>query len=99
MLFIRNDMVEKPCLDGRMHTRIDALEHACRQVPSGRAIPPLGHRGANDDIFAMRMKSDVITRPRDERDILREDKYCAKPGTYCGLIMLFTTRNGEPLRD
>src|SRR4029453_16091295 len=25
------------------------------------------------------------------------EKYCVEPGTYCGLIMLFSTRNGEPL--
>ena len=26
-----------------------------------------------------------------------EKKYCVEPGTYCGLILLFSTLNGEPL--
>lgn len=44
------------------------------------------------------MKSDVIQWTEDKRSGLpREDKYCVEPGTYCGLIMLFSTRNGEPL--
>lgn len=48
--------------------------------------------------FAIRMKSDVIQWTQDKRSGLpREDKYCVEPGTYCGLIMLFSTRNGEPL--
>ena len=48
--------------------------------------------------FAIRMKSDVIQWTEDKRSGLpREDKYCVEPGTYCGLIMLFSTRNGEPL--
>ena len=48
--------------------------------------------------FAIRMKSDVITWSEDAHaGLLREDKYCVAPGTYCGLIMLFSSRNGEPL--
>jgi alanine dehydrogenase len=48
--------------------------------------------------FAIRMKSDVITWSDDAHSgLLREDKYCVNPGTYCGLIMLFSTHNGEPL--
>jgi ornithine cyclodeaminase/alanine dehydrogenase-like protein (mu-crystallin family) len=48
--------------------------------------------------FAIRMKSDVIIWTEDKHSGLeREDKYCVTPGTYCGLIMLFSTRNGEPL--
>jgi len=53
--------------------------------------------GANDGIFAIRMKSDVITWPRDASGARRENKYCVRPGLYCGLIMLFSTGNGEPL--
>ncbi len=48
--------------------------------------------------FAIRMKSDVITWSDDPASGLeREDKYCVEPGTYCGLIMVFSTKNGEPL--
>lgn len=53
--------------------------------------------GANDGIFAIRMKSDIITWPRDDQGQWTEEKYCIEPGTYCGLVLLFSTRNGEPL--
>src|SRR5688500_18852640 len=44
-------------------------------------------------VFAIRMKSDMLTWP----DGKTEEKFCVTPGTYCGLIMLFSTRTGEPL--
>lgn len=44
-------------------------------------------------VFAIRMKSDMLTWP----DGLTEEKFCITPGTYCGLILLFSTRSGEPL--
>lgn len=55
--------------------------------------------GANKatGIFAIRMKSDVVHWPEDEKGNWTEEKYCMEPGTYCGLVMLFSTRNGEPL--
>ena len=53
--------------------------------------------GANDGYFAIRMKSDVITWPSDAAGNWTEEKYCRTPGTYCGLILLMSTRNAEPL--
>ncbi len=53
--------------------------------------------GANDGFFAIRMKSDIITWPRDADGNWTEEKYCREPGTYCGLIFLLSTENGEPL--
>jgi alanine dehydrogenase len=53
--------------------------------------------GANDGYFAIRMKSDVITWPQDKNGNWTEEKYCVEPGTYCGLILLISTKNGEPL--
>jgi alanine dehydrogenase len=46
--------------------------------------------------FAIRMKSDVVSWPV-KHGAKVEDKYCVQPGLYCGLIMLFSTDNGEPL--
>ncbi len=43
--------------------------------------------------FAIRMKSDVVCWTEGKN----EQKYAIQPGTYCGLIMLFSIRNGEPL--
>ena len=53
--------------------------------------------GANDGFFAIRMKSDIIHWPRDKNGNWTEEKYCREPGTYCGLIMLVSTENAEPL--
>jgi alanine dehydrogenase len=53
--------------------------------------------GYNDGIFAIRMKSDVMTWPQDEDGNWTEEKYCVEPGTYCGLVFLMSTDNGEPL--
>src|SRR5437016_10873578 len=55
--------------------------------------------GASKDlgVFAIRMKSDIVTWPRHEDGTWTEEKYCIEPGTYCGLIFLLSTRNGEPL--
>lgn len=51
-----------------------------------------------DEIFAIRMKSDVISWPKStDGKTWTEEKYCVQPGTYCGLIMLFSSKNGEPL--
>ena len=53
--------------------------------------------GANDGYMAIRMKSDVINWPRNADGNWTEEKYCISPGTYCGVIFLLSTRNGEPL--
>lgn len=44
-------------------------------------------------VFAIRMKSDIVHWP----DGRTEEKYCVRPGTFCGLVMVFSVRNGEPL--
>ncbi|HEY6200392.1 MAG TPA: ornithine cyclodeaminase family protein, partial [Candidatus Binatia bacterium] len=46
--------------------------------------------------FAIRMKSDVVTWP-ERHGVRVEDKYCVKPGLYCGFVFLFSTEDGEPL--
>ncbi len=48
-------------------------------------------------VFAIRMKSDIVHWPYDEQGNWTEEKYCIEPGTYCGLVFLFSTRNGAPL--
>jgi alanine dehydrogenase len=53
--------------------------------------------GANDGYFAIRMKSDIIHWPKDENGNWTEEKYCREPGTYCGVILLISTENAEPL--
>ena len=44
-------------------------------------------------VLATRIKSDVVSWP----DGSTEEKYCVEPGTYSGIILLYSTDNGEPL--
>ena len=46
--------------------------------------------------FAIRLKSDMVywTQWKGGKT---EEKYCIKPGLFCGFILLFSVRNGEPL--
>lgn len=52
--------------------------------------------GSTGGYFAIRMKSDVVYE--EERDgRVTQEKYCSRPGLFCGLILLTSTANGEPL--
>ena len=53
--------------------------------------------GVSHGVLAVRLKSDVVTWPKSPDGSWSESKYCVQPGTYCGLILLFSTGNGEPL--
>jgi ornithine cyclodeaminase/alanine dehydrogenase-like protein (mu-crystallin family) len=46
--------------------------------------------------FAIRMKSDVVYRQEYGGTRTRE-KYCSRPGLFCGLIFLLNIHNGVPL--
>ena len=46
--------------------------------------------------FAIRMKSDILTEVENNGNRTQE-KYCIEPGTFCGLVLLLSVRNGEPL--
>ena len=112
MLFIHNDVVERvltmdECIDamesafrqlttgGAIHRpRLDVYVPCAREDGYFRWGTM---EGANDGIFAIRLKSDIVTWPRDEAGNRRENKYCVEPGTYCGFVLLFATANGEPL--
>ncbi|HEX9741254.1 MAG TPA: hypothetical protein VGA17_00520 [Nitrospiraceae bacterium] len=52
--------------------------------------------GATTGYFAVRMKSDIIYET-DYEGALTQEKYCVRPGRYCGLIFLASTENAEPL--
>ena len=43
-------------------------------------------------VLAMRIKSDILFWPGKT-----EEKYCIKPGTYCGLVILVSAQTAEPL--
>jgi ornithine cyclodeaminase/alanine dehydrogenase-like protein (mu-crystallin family) len=110
MLLINNQAVEQ-ILD--MKGCIDALETGYRDLVHERANyrgrydffvpnddPKLMYRwgtmeGASRtfETMAIRMKSDMLEWPEGKT----VEKYCIAPGTFCGIVMVFSTRNGEPL--
>ncbi len=52
--------------------------------------------GSMSGYFAIRMKSDVIYE-QEYQGAITQEKYCVRPGRFCGLILLTSTENGEPL--
>jgi len=110
MLLINNETVEE-ILD--MAGCIDALEIGYRDLLAKRAVyrpridlyvpqedPDRMYRwgtmeGASRsfEVFAIRMKSDMLEWPEGQT----VEKYCMEPGTYCGLVLVFSARNAEPL--
>ncbi|NIO11018.1 MAG: ornithine cyclodeaminase family protein [Deltaproteobacteria bacterium] len=110
MLIINNQTVEK-ILD--MKGCLEALEIGYKDLSQDRARyrPRIDLFAPNDDpelmfrwgtmegasrtleTFAIRMKSDMLHWP-DGKTV---EKYSIEPGTYCGLILVFSTRNAEPL--
>jgi len=110
MLLINNDDVSKLL---SMKNCLEALEVGYKDLAAGNAThrpridvwaptegPDSYYRWGSMEgvcrtygVFAIRMKSDVVRWPEGQN----EQKFCIQPGTYCGLVMLFSTRNGEPL--
>src|SRR5262249_38483196 len=43
-----------------------------------------------------RIKSDIVER-REYAGAVTQDKYCGRPGLYCGLVFLTSVETGEPL--
>ena len=52
--------------------------------------------GSRGGYFAIRMKSDIMYE-REYSGTRVHERYCTRPGLYCGLIFLTSVRNGEPL--
>lgn len=53
--------------------------------------------GASGGYYAVRLKSDIVHWPMGADGSTSENKYCMQPGTFCGLVFLYSTGNGEPL--
>lgn len=51
---------------------------------------------ARSGYFAIRTKSDVIYE-QEYAGTRTQEKYCVRPGLYCGLVLLFRVRDGELL--
>ena len=110
MLYLSNTDVQA-VLD--MRTCLDALRIGYTDLARGDAayVPRIDlwcPTGRDDDYYclgsmagvcralgvvAIRIKSDVLTWP----DGRTQEKYCLEPGTYSGIVLLYSTRTGEPL--
>ncbi len=53
--------------------------------------------GSAGGYFAIRMKSDIIHHAVAPDGTRTQEKYCHRPGLYCGLIFLTDTETGRPL--
>jgi len=113
MLFINNEEVEKVLtMEDTLRVLEDGHQELARGELAGRPRVDVYtetpdrekfHRwgtmeGSSKALqrFAIRMKSDVVSWPVRHGTHV-EDKYCVRPGLYCGLIFLFSTENGAPL--
>jgi len=52
--------------------------------------------GSTAGYFAIRMKSDIVYEKK-YNGVVTQEKYCMRPGLYCGLILLTSVENAEPL--
>lgn len=112
VLFIGNDIVKELltmdntmlCLE-KTYRDLVTNDAVCRpridiQVPTGEfgKVFQWGtmEGGSASGYFAVRMKSDVIHESEYE-GVVTQEQYCVRPGAFCGLILLVSTRNGEPL--
>lgn len=80
------EAVCRPRIDVRIPTRDPAKNYQWGTMEGG----------STGGYFAIRMKSDVIYETR-YNGALTQEKYCVRPGLYCGLVLLTSIENGEPL--
>ncbi|MDE1991704.1 MAG: ornithine cyclodeaminase family protein [Rhizobiaceae bacterium] len=112
MLMIDNDVVAKvlttkDCIDIQERAFAGVLIGASVSRPRLDTFMPAADEdsyyrfgsveGAAEGVHAVRLKSDVMSWPSRADGSSSEKKYCIQPGTYCGLVLLFSTANGEPL--
>ncbi|HUP29578.1 MAG TPA: hypothetical protein VM122_05350 [Usitatibacter sp.] len=52
--------------------------------------------GSTGGYFAVRIKSDVVYE-REYNGAVTQEKFCGRPGLFCGLVLLTSIETGEPL--
>jgi ornithine cyclodeaminase/alanine dehydrogenase-like protein (mu-crystallin family) len=112
MLLIDNDVVRRvltmrECIEAQERAFAGTLTGASVSRPRIDMFVPCEREdgyyrwgsveGASDGVLAVRLKSDIMIWPEGPNGTRTESKYCMQPGTYCGLVLLFSTQNGEPL--
>lgn len=48
-------------------------------------------------VFAIRQKLDITYKQLHPGGQVTMEKYCVQPGTFCGMVMVVSTQNAEPL--
>jgi alanine dehydrogenase len=112
MLLIDNDTVKRvlnmrACIEAQERAFAGTLTGASVSRPRIDMFVPCDREdayyrwgsveGASDGVLAVRLKSDIMTWPEGPGGTRTETKYCIRPGTYCGLVLLFSTQDGAPL--
>ena len=82
----RTEAVCRPRIDIRIPTSDPAKMYQWGTMEGGSA----------SGYFAIRMKSDVVYE-QEYGGTRTQEKYCLRPGLFCGLILLMSVDNGEPL--
>lgn len=80
------EAVCRPRIDIRIPTRDPAKTYQFGSMEGG----------STGGYFAVRMKSDIIYET-EYHGAVTQEKYCTRPGRFCGLIFLTAVENGEPL--
>jgi alanine dehydrogenase len=52
--------------------------------------------GSTSGYFAIRIKSDIIYE-QEKDGVVTQEKYCSRPGLFCGLVLLTDVETGAPL--
>ena len=83
----RKDSVCRPRMDTRIPTGEGDKVYQWGTMEGG---------SSTSGYFAIRMKSDVVYE-REYEGVRTQEKYCSRPGLFCGLILLTDVRTAEPL--
>lgn len=86
LLLAAGEAVCRPRIDIRIPTRDPARNYQWGTMEGGSTA----------GYFAIRMKSDIVYES-EYKGVVTQEKYCMRPGLYCGLILLTSIENGEPL--
>lgn len=82
----RNEAVCRPRIDIQIPTKDSQKTYQWGTMEGGSV----------SGYFAIRMKSDVIYE-QEYQGTRTQEKYCVRPGKFCGLILLINIQNGEPV--
>ncbi len=83
----RDQAVCRPRIDIRIPTSDPTKTYQWGTMEGGSAVT---------GYFAIRIKSDVVYE-QEYGGTRTQEKYCVRPGLFCGLILLMDVENGEPL--